>query len=293
MEIDELIGNEFSRNIGLLSHAEQELLLKSRVAIAGAGGVGGVHALTLARLGVGKFSIADGDSFDRANISRQFGASRRTFGKNKAEVLAEMIREINPDAEVRCLTEAVTSDNLEFFLEDAAVYIDGIEFFEVAIRRQLFSRCRQLNIYGVTAAPVGFGSTLQVFAPDGMSFDRYFGLKDGMDKVEMAAAFAVGLAPRPFYLAYLDLRKIDVAGQKAPAVVPACTLAASWVATEVVKILTGKGAVRPAPVYQQLDMIKGQFVRKRLVGGGRHPLQRFKKHLLLGKLQKLRGNNGL
>jgi tRNA A37 threonylcarbamoyladenosine dehydratase len=90
MPIEKLVTNGFSRNIGLLTEAEQRRLLGARVAVAGAGGVGGLHALTLARLGVGKFHIADFDTFEPANVSRQFSASQRTFGRNKAEVLAAM-----------------------------------------------------------------------------------------------------------------------------------------------------------------------------------------------------------
>jgi tRNA A37 threonylcarbamoyladenosine dehydratase len=52
----------FSRNIGWVTPAEQQLLRGKRVAIAGGGGVGGVHLLTLARLGVSNFHIADFDA---------------------------------------------------------------------------------------------------------------------------------------------------------------------------------------------------------------------------------------
>ncbi|MGK2907461.1 MAG: ThiF family adenylyltransferase, partial [Desulfuromonadales bacterium] len=65
--IEELISHEFSRNIGLISEAVQARLLATRVAVAGVGGVGGIHLLTLARLGVGKFTIADMDVYERAN----------------------------------------------------------------------------------------------------------------------------------------------------------------------------------------------------------------------------------
>ncbi|MCE1228355.1 MAG: ThiF family adenylyltransferase, partial [Firmicutes bacterium] len=58
----------FSRNLGLVSPEEQQRLRQCRVAIAGMGGVGGVEALTFARLGVGKFTIADADAFDVVNF---------------------------------------------------------------------------------------------------------------------------------------------------------------------------------------------------------------------------------
>jgi tRNA A37 threonylcarbamoyladenosine dehydratase len=73
----------FSRNIGWVTEAEQATLRRSRVAIGGLGGVGGVHLLTLARLGVGRFSIADFDVFEIANFNRQVGATMATLKSSK------------------------------------------------------------------------------------------------------------------------------------------------------------------------------------------------------------------
>jgi tRNA A37 threonylcarbamoyladenosine dehydratase len=86
----------FSRNIGWVTTEEQKALRGKRVAIAGMGGVGGIHLLTLVRLGIGSFHIADFDHFDIANFNRQVGATVSTLGKDKAGVLAAMARDINP-----------------------------------------------------------------------------------------------------------------------------------------------------------------------------------------------------
>ncbi len=64
----------YSRNLGILSPAEQEKILNSRIAIPGLGGVGGQHLITLARTGIGKFTLADFDTFEVKNINRQYGA---------------------------------------------------------------------------------------------------------------------------------------------------------------------------------------------------------------------------
>src|SRR6266498_3915045 len=90
----------FSRNIGWLSEAEQQLLRGKRVAIAGLGGVGGVHLLTLARLGIGAFHLADFDRFDQENFNRQAGATMSTIGREKTAVMAEMARDINPQLDL-------------------------------------------------------------------------------------------------------------------------------------------------------------------------------------------------
>ncbi|MGS0754471.1 ThiF family adenylyltransferase [Roseateles sp. GG27B] len=59
----------FSRNIGWVTEAEQARLKNCRVAVGGLGGVGGNHAITLARLGIGRFTITDLDTFDWPNES--------------------------------------------------------------------------------------------------------------------------------------------------------------------------------------------------------------------------------
>jgi len=277
--VSSLIDNEFSRNIGLLTEAEQTRLLTSRVAVAGAGGVGGIHLLTLARLGVGKFNITDLDVFEPVNISRQFGAFHSTAGRHKAEVLAEMIRDINPAADIVLFPHGVSEANVDAFLDGADVFIDGIEFFEIDIRRLLFQRARVRGIYGLTSAPVGFGATLQIFSPTGMSFDDYFAIKDGMTEIEKLAAFTAGLAPRPYHLSYLDKSRVNIKERKGPAVAPACTLAAALVATEVVKILTGKQKPKAVPHYLQIDMLRNKLHKGYIWGGGKNPWQRLIRYL--------------
>ena len=77
----------FSRNLGWLTEWEQQALRYKRIAIAGMGGVGGFHLLTLVRFGVGVFNIADGDAFDLVNFNRQAGATLESIGHSKVAVM--------------------------------------------------------------------------------------------------------------------------------------------------------------------------------------------------------------
>src|SRR3954462_13106999 len=97
----------FARHLGLVNSEEQDRLRSSRVAIAGMGGVGGIHLITLARLGIGAFHIADPDDFELVNFNRQFGATTRTLGRGKAEVMAEAARAVNPELRLRNFSEAI------------------------------------------------------------------------------------------------------------------------------------------------------------------------------------------
>lgn len=119
----------FSRNIGWVTTNEQEILRNKRIAIAGMGGVGGVHLLTLARLGVGAFNIADFDVFDIANFNRQAGASMSSLGKSKAEVMAALAKGINPDLDIKIFPQGIGKDNLSDFFTDVDLYVDCLDFF--------------------------------------------------------------------------------------------------------------------------------------------------------------------
>jgi tRNA A37 threonylcarbamoyladenosine dehydratase len=129
----------FSRNIGWLTRQEQDRLRHKRVAIAGLGGVGGIHLLTLCRLGIGKFHLADFDTFDLANFNRQAGATVSTLGQSKLDVMKRQARDINPELELTGFADGVTQDHLEAFLEGVDLYLDGLDFFAFEARRMVFA----------------------------------------------------------------------------------------------------------------------------------------------------------
>jgi molybdopterin/thiamine biosynthesis adenylyltransferase len=263
----------FARNIGWVTHAEQSLLRGKRVAIAGMGGVGGEHLLTLTRLGIGRFRIADFDSFDIANLNRQAGASTRTLGLPKAEVLATMARDINPELDIDLWPIAIDAGNVERFLEGVDIYVDGLDFFAFDARAAVFAACHRLGIPAVTAAPLGMGTAVLNFLPGGMSFEDYFGWGHLPDD-ERALRFMVGLAPRLLQDYLADATAVDLAGRRGPSTAMACQLCAGVAATEVLKILLGRGRVRAAPHGFQFDAYRSRFVRTWRPGGHRHPTTR-------------------
>lgn len=277
----------FSRNLGLVSAEEQQRLRNSRVAIAGMGGVGGVHLVTLARLGIGAFHLADPDRYEVANFNRQYGAGVETLGRNKAEVMAGHARSINPEVQLRVFPEAITPENLGAFLDGVDVLVDGVDFFSIPIRRLLFREARRRGIWAVTAGPVGFSTAWLTFAPDGMSFDDYFDFRDGMGPIDQIAAFAVGLAPQATHLSYMDLSKVSRETGRAPSSGLACQLCAGVAAAEILKILAGRTPLSPVPCYFQFDAYR-QILRKgRLRWGNRNPLQQLKRWVLRRRLIQL------
>ncbi len=264
----------FSRNIGWLTHQEQDQLRHKRVAIAGLGGVGGVHLLTLCRLGIGKFHLAEFDSFDLANFNRQAGATTSTLGQGKLDVMLQQAREINPELEITGFADGVTEDNLDAFLDGVDLYIDGLDFFAFEARQKVFAACSVKGIPAITAAPLGMGTALLNFLPGGMRFDEYFRFEDGPEN-EMPLRFLMGLAPARLQMGYLvDPGTVDLANRKGPSTIMACQLCAGVAATEALKILLGRGPVRAAPKGYHFDAYRNKLALTWRPGGNQNPLQR-------------------
>lgn len=264
----------FSRNIGWLTRHEQGLLRQKRVAIAGLGGVGGVHLLTLCRLGIEKFHLADFDTFDLANFNRQAGATVSSLGQSKLDVMARQAREINPELDIKGFADGVTEGNLDAFLDGVDLYIDSLDFFAFDARQQVFAACAAKGIPAITAAPLGMGAAVLNFLPGGMSFNDYFRLDDGSE-AEKPLRFLLGLAPARLQMGYLaDPSAVDLANRKGPSTIMACQLCAGVAATEALKILLGRGPVRAAPKGYHFDAYRNKLALTWRPGGNRSPLQR-------------------
>lgn len=266
----------FTRNIGWVTEGEQQALRCKKVAIAGMGGVGGAHLLTLTRLGVGAFNIADFDTFDLVNFNRQVGATIASLGRKKLDVMAEMALGINPELRIGRFPDGVTPENLERFLDRVDLFVDGFDFFELDIRRLVFRRCRELGISAITAAPIGMGTNWIIFTPGDMSFDSYFSL-EGCPPNEQYLRFLMGLTPHGGHRKYLvDPSRIDLKRRSGPSTGASCQLCAGVVGVEAVKLLLGRGKVEPAPVHHHFDPYLGTFRRTRLRWGMNGPGQRAK-----------------
>jgi molybdopterin/thiamine biosynthesis adenylyltransferase len=275
----------FSRNLGWITEAEQQDLKNKRIAIAGMGGVGGSHLLTLTRLGVGNFNIADFDKFEIANFNRQAGSSVSHLNQEKSKVMDAMAHDINPDLNINRFEQGVTEDNLDEFLKNVDLYIDGLDFFVLGIRQKVFARCYELGIPAITAAPLGMGTALLTFLPGKMSFEEYFRL-EGHDPMTQQIRFLIGLSPAFLHQSYLiDKTRVNFLEKRGPSTPMACELCAGATATEALKILLKRGKVHCAPWGYQFDAFKNKLKKTWRPGGNDNPIQKlaFKiaSHLIL------------
>lgn len=264
----------FSRNLGWVTEAEQQVLRTKRIAIAGVGGVGGVHLLTLTRLGIGNFHIADLDIFEQGNFNRQAGAYMKNVGRPKVEVMEEMARGINPELHVKSFSAGISLDNIDEFLHGVDLYIDGLDFFVLDIRRAVFAACANKGIPAITAAPLGMGVALLCFMPGKMTFEEYFKM-EGQTEEERQLRFLVGLSPAMLQMGYLvDQTRVNLKAQKGPSTPMACELCAGVAATNTLKALLGRGDVVAAPWGLHFDAYKNKLKKTWRPGGNSNPVQR-------------------
>ena len=251
-------NQRFERNLGFISQDEQERLEGSTVAIAGAGGDGGMLAIQLARMGVGEFKLADPDPFEIENINRQAACTDKTVGINKAEAVADYILSINPDAKVTTFTDGITRENTEEFASGADLLIDETEFTMHALGIMLAREARKNEQPVLTALNIGFGALVTTFDPHGKPLEKLLGFKadEPLDEIsEKEVSLDRWL---PFLPNYVDLKvfgKVATGEKSAPSIAPGVAIAASMGATQAFLNLAGKTNHRPKPVYAPKAMV--------------------------------------
>lgn len=244
---------EFSRNLGFFSEEEQQFLNESAVAIAGAGGDGGMLAVQLARLGVGELRLADPDPFEAENINRQACCTTETLGVNKAQAVGDYIKAINPNIKVVVEPRGIQPETIDEFMDAADLLIDETEFTMHALGVSLARKARDLNTPNLMVMNIGFGATATTFHPQGETFEQMLGISEDMPLSEVAEQ-EIGLDRWLPYLApYIDLdmfAKVASGEKSAPSLAPGVALAASVGAVQATLNLLEKiDNNRPFPVY--------------------------------------------
>ncbi len=132
MEFDIVRQERYKRHFMLEEIGEegQKRLLKSKVLIIGAGGLGSPAALYLAAAGVGTIGIVDGDVVDYSNLQRQILHSTADVGRAKVESAKESLAAINPDVQIKTYHEFVTEDTIGKIIEAYDFVIDATDNFE-------------------------------------------------------------------------------------------------------------------------------------------------------------------
>jgi len=140
-------------------------LLKSKVLMIGAGGLGSPAAYYLAAAGVGTLGIVDDDVVDRSNLQRQILHTDKNVGKPKVDSARETLSALNPDIIIETYQERITSKNVDEIFSKYDVVVDGTDNFPT--RYLINDACVKHGIPNVHGSIFRFEGQVSVFAPKG------------------------------------------------------------------------------------------------------------------------------
>ena len=138
----------------LYGKSSAEIINNAHFCVIGIGGVGSWVAEALARTGVGRITLIDLDDICTTNINRQIHALTTTVGESKVDVMAERVKQINPECQVHCIEDFVTLDNLHDTLSQGYDYvIDAID--SVKIKTAIINYCKRNKLPIITIGGAG------------------------------------------------------------------------------------------------------------------------------------------
>jgi molybdopterin/thiamine biosynthesis adenylyltransferase len=244
----------YQRNLGIFTKEEQAKLKNAHVFVAGVGGVGGIQAVTLARMGIGELTIMDPGIFDEPDFNRQYAATINNLGKNKAVATGEMLREIAPFAKTNVITTKIDEASLRMHIKKTtSIVIDGIDMWDFAYKRLFAKVAKEEGKYSITSPIPDLGTVLMTFDPNGMSFEEFTKGKDHYPRSIVSYAqhgtFASSEKTEPFLA--------STASNSG-----AATLSGALLAIEVALIITGKKSLKQivtVPNVTYVDFFYGFF----------------------------------
>lgn len=203
----------YVRNLGTVGLEGQIKLLQSTVAVVGLGGLGGYVAEALARMGVGRLILIDGDVFEEHNLNRQILSTEAGLGAHKAEVAQQRVAGINSAVEVIGHVTRLTPENLPRLLEGADLVVDGLD--RLPTRLILQEGAQALGIPMVHGSIAGYLGQVMTIFPGDPGLRSLYGEPGDLPDQGLEAQLGT------------------------PAATPMAV--AAWEAQEAVKILLGRG----------------------------------------------------
>lgn len=209
---ERVLPRRYMRNLGTVGWEGQLALLQSTVGIVGAGGLGGWIIEGLARMGVGRLIVIDGDVFEENNLNRQALCREGGLGQPKAEAARQRVAEVNAAVEVVAHTVRVDEEQMVQLLQGARVLVDALD--ALPTRLALQRAARRLQVPMVHGAIAGYvGQVMTIWPEDAGLYGLYGG--DRVPEHGIEAQWGN------------------------PAATP--MMVAAWQIQEVVKLLTGRG----------------------------------------------------
>lgn len=146
--------NWLERTELLINNEGIEALQNAKILIVGLGGVGSFAAEFLARAGVGKMTIVDGDTVDLTNINRQLPALRSTVGQHKVDLVSQRLLDINPELQLSSLNEFLSPGRMAALLDETQYdyVLDCIDSVSPKVALIIAAKRRKIKIVSAMGA---------------------------------------------------------------------------------------------------------------------------------------------
>jgi len=183
-----IIPLRYQRNIGSIGIKGQLKLRKARVAVIGAGGLGGTLVELLARMGIGELLVIDSESFGEENLNRQMLCTEQDIGRSKVEAARRRVVSINSAVDLDARQVFVSRENVDAILKGCDLVIDALD--SIPVRLLVQEAARRLGIPMIHGAIAGFlGEVMTVF-PGDRGLESLFG--DGRSVPEKGIEVQIG-----------------------------------------------------------------------------------------------------
>ena len=203
---EDILPDRYLRNLNTLCIADQLKLVESEVCIVGLGGLGGIVTETLARMGIGRFHLIDGDIFEPHNLNRQLLSRIDTIGQAKVDAAVQRVKAINPGIEVVSSQTVLTTENAVHLLDRSNVAVDCLD--NIQSRFTLQTATQRLGIPMVTAAIAGMAGHITCVYPEDKGLATIYGEPDQV-KVNKGVETHLGcLAPIVNLMASLECAEV-------------------------------------------------------------------------------------
>jgi molybdopterin-synthase adenylyltransferase len=201
-----ILPDRYLRNVQTLSEADQIRLLKSTVGIVGLGGLGGLVTETLARMGIGRFFLVDGDVFEAHNLNRQLLCFMDRIGSSKVDAAVMRVKAINPGLEVLATTAFLTSENADTLVGSSTVVVDCLD--NIQSRFTLETAAKRARIPMISAAVAGISGHITTIFPEDKGLESIYGPTEDVNTAKGAETRLGNLAPVVNLIASLECAEV-------------------------------------------------------------------------------------
>ncbi|MCX6011906.1 MAG: ThiF family adenylyltransferase [Chloroflexi bacterium] len=242
--------NLTARNWGFITPENQAKMRKTRILLAGCG-LGSSIAVLAARTGFCNFIIADGDKVEISNLNRQAFRTNHT-GRNKAEVTAELIKEINNEAEIKVIPRFIIENDVPDLVKDADLVVNMVDPAPVIFTLTEKATARNKAVF--FPLNIGFGGVVLAFTANSIKLDDMIPRETpkGEFFIRLAQKFAPYVPYLPHYMEMFSATMQEIIAEKRPGpqLGIAVNITSALTVTAMVKWVFGQPLkLAPEPLY--------------------------------------------